>query len=62
MSELKPCPFCGSEMVCYDTDGLGSWVICVDCGASCGRTVNKGRGTREKVIEKWNRRAGDETD
>ena len=68
MSEikLKPCPFCGGEAVIHVGDGV--CVICKECecrtislvdvnlqGKPCG-------GAIYRVIEKWNRRADNETD
>lgn len=55
MSELKPCPFCGSEKVkVYDHFWKYS-VNCLDCGASTGISDGK-----KEAIEKWNRRPGPE--
>ena len=55
MSELKPCPFCGSEasLVWMDDEELDlCWVECGRCGAStvfCGQP--------ELAIDAWNTRA-----
>lgn len=62
--ELKPCPFCGSKAVVHVNDGVR--VVCTECkagtivlvdGYSQGRPTGSAVG---KVIEKWNRRAGNE--
>ena len=36
MSELKPCPFCGTSVVGIEHDGLYRWVECgnMDCNAA----------------------------
>ena len=58
MSELKPCPFCGSDDVALDEFayriGDGEWeskVICYECHA------NTGFYTKQEAVEAWNRRA-----
>ena len=68
MSEikLKPCPFCGGEAVIHVGEGVCA--ICKECGC---RTINlvdgnsHGKpcgGAIHRVIDKWNRRADNETD
>lgn len=56
MSELKPCPFCGSLNVhaIYAPD---CWVKCLDCGAG-----GPERNSIETAAEAWNGRQNDETD
>lgn len=55
MTELKPCPFCGSEDVqLTGTDLTGWYVICWDCGGRGGLAHRQ-----EKAIEKWNDRKGE---
>lgn len=53
-SELKPCPFCGSQDVDYaeaeDIDG--SFVMCFECG-----TTSPVVDSKEKARDIWNRRA-----
>jgi len=34
MSELKPCPFCGSEAARIELDGGFAWGECMKCGAT----------------------------
>ncbi len=66
MSEikLKPCPFCGGQAVIHVGDGV--CVICKECGC---RTISLIDGNSQgkpcggaiyRVIEKWNRRAGEQ--
>lgn len=60
MSELKPCPFCGSDygIVLGRIDNLESFaVVCTKCFASTCRCNND-----RKAIEAWNRRAEDGKD
>lgn len=67
MSELKPCPFCGSdaELRSYiDNGGKKSWnVRCKNmCVVTCGHRNEKGvwRPTlRKEAIKAWNRRVDD---
>ena len=64
MSELKPCPFCGSEDVHIDVAvpryGLLYYAVCDCCGArskSFG-VVNQSESTAQtKAKLAWNRRA-----
>jgi len=63
MNELKPCPFCGSEVELRGSEkeltsgeNISYWyVICPECGASV-------YGSKDKAtaIEAWNTRAKDE--
>lgn len=66
MSEikLKPCPLCGGEAVI--SVGKGVCVICRECGC---RTISLIDGNSQgkscggaiyRVIDKWNRRAGEQ--
>lgn len=56
MSELKPCPFCGSSRVTGVTSAdetrlFREFVCCEDCGAST--TLHE---TKQQAIEFWNTR------
>lgn len=56
MKELKPCPFCGGEAICYDYAPTWAtthkWVVeCSICGANIPLYKIK-----EEAIEAWNRR------
>jgi len=56
-SELKPCPFCGSENIDargWSSIGNISGPACDDCGASAGK-VSKSNADN---ITAWNTRAG----
>lgn len=61
-NELKQCPFCGCEALCYETysiprivlDGPCSYSIyCGDCG------IDLIRESREEAIQAWNKRIPD---
>ena len=53
MSELKPCPFCGSSNVAINAPfGVACYVICRDCGA-----MTAWGESDEEVNKAWNRRA-----
>lgn len=50
MDELKPCPFCGNSVEIVP-EGDYVEIVCEDCG------IAMDRGSYERVIEDWNRRA-----
>jgi Lar family restriction alleviation protein len=52
MTELKPCPFCGSRKTRLQGCSYAYWVTCEECEASIGVYI-----TEEKAIEAWNKRA-----
>lgn len=51
-TELKPCPFCGSESFFYDSNEDGVAVECNGCLAKGPRA-----STWNEAERKWNRRA-----
>ena len=63
MSELKPCPFCGSNQVkIFAFQDGGVCVKCLSClcqtqtySDGCIADARK-KSAFEKVVEKWNRR------
>jgi Lar family restriction alleviation protein len=63
MSEvkLKPCPFCGKNEIsiwCADTvNHMTRYMIGCECGARMNGIMDE---DKENVIERWNRRAGEE--
>lgn len=66
MTELKPCPFCGGEGKLI----LGTYMMGVPCkiecqNESCGAEMSRFSRSdipklKKLVINKWNRRVGDE--
>lgn len=65
MSELKPCPFCGSREIFVVEGSTFRWRTgeCNRCGARCGevriRTVDPlptRDEIRDLVVEEWNKR------
>ena len=58
MPDLKPCPFCGDAPYLnshYVAQGKKQWAVQCRCGARFFFTDRK-----QKAIEAWNRRAGEE--
>lgn len=55
--ELKPCPFCGSIALLFDSDGE-SFASCINtrCGAEGCLVV----GDKEEAVKRWNRRVHDD--
>lgn len=67
MSELKPCPFCGSEPILIYFNGLTPstvqhYQVAVSCdGDTCNCSPRTAYETSEEsAIKAWNRRANDE--
>lgn len=62
MTELKPCPFCGSrEHVQTGRATVPTYFTFVECNR-CGACVFfEGKEMRKDTIKAWNRRANDET-
>ena len=52
MTELKPCPFCGSSPVEFEIEPMWWYIECLsdDC------KIRMVAHSREEVEEKWNRR------
>ena len=61
MTELKPCPFCGSEDIKlrhYKVNDYDWWyVACVKCRIAIDPMLWDDCVSREEAIEIWNRRA-----
>lgn len=71
MTELKPCPFCGTDMMYVRFVTLKYMkptikaIVCSRCGASMSADANaldnpSETALQDYIIEKWNRRADDE--
>ena len=52
MTELKPCPFCGSKKIQDNYDWGYFWVECKDCKCKGPDSFED----YEKALQKWNRR------
>lgn len=53
--ELKPCPFCGGEVVVDKPKGMPvTFILCGKCGACVSF---RGKGIKPATIAAWNRRA-----
>lgn len=65
MSELLPCPHCGSERITVhiDKSWIPDWFLsraaCGKCGAMIDREGYPKSDAMERVIEAWNRRTND---
>ena len=62
MEELKPCPFCGGQakLKHYKLRNNDWWyVACEGCNIVLDPLFFNVGQTKEEVIEKWNRRAGE---
>ena len=56
--ELKPCPFCGSNLIKLENMGWPS-VYCIKCGAKVAGMGYAEDGAKS-AIKKWNRRQTNE--
>ncbi len=66
MSELKPCPFCGSPGVLEGGDFIGGWnertgprpykVECTNLWCIASYMIGAVFETKEEAMEAWNRR------
>ena len=63
MTELKPCPFCGSEdaqVKLYSEKGVRFWYVsCENCEISLDPMFWNDNQTKEEAIAKWNRRVNE---
>lgn len=61
MNELKPCPFCGEkEIAIYLYEKIYGIEVYKACCTKCSAQFY--RGTREELIEAWERRTDDGDD
>lgn len=63
MTELKPCPFCGSDQVGHATGTAYEqflFVACHECEAQGPPTAYEGKDCKERAAENWNRRVAHE--
>lgn len=58
VEKLKPCPFCGNEYISVvpAAHKCVYWCKCEECGVSTNCLDDK-----QKAIDFWNRRVGDES-
>ena len=63
MTELKPCPFCGSTdvhlLACINIREPEKMIFCMKCGA--GMISGWFKEEDERLIEMWNRRMKNDT-
>ena len=55
MMKLKPCPFCGGEVLGVFVNRNGFYVVCYGCN-TCGPE----KPLQVEAEEAWNRRVGDD--
>ena len=64
MKELKPCPFCGGEPLLEPYEVRKGYEASIQCNSCLGRmitiTYDDKKTAVKKVIEAWNRRAGEQ--
>ena len=52
MTALRPCPFCGSEVLFIQRTETGRvYIACVECGSRSGNY-----GKKQDAVRAWNRR------
>lgn len=68
MSELKPCPFCGTELEeeyqTYHTreDSVRFFIKCYECGCNIGEFDGRFDDEPQQAIDAWNTRTEKERD
>lgn len=61
MSELKPCPFCGSKAEIEENSNIYSKAFRVKCTNIYQCAIKQDQwNLKEKSIESWNRRVNDD--
>lgn len=61
MTELKPCPFCGSTNLRVAQNYLERYsILCLDCTMIVFGRDDTDRGKKDELVEAWNRRAESE--
>lgn len=61
MSDLKPCPFCGSAGEIEHKKYLNTWIVqCSNQTCFASYMIGWDYDTEEEAVEGWNRRAEDE--
>lgn len=62
MTEIKPCPFCGSEATFRYKEGLDTWIVeCSNTSCPASYMIGMDYDTQEEAVEVWNRRAENAT-
>lgn len=61
MSDLKPCPFCGSEAVVNYKQALGTWIVeCTNSYCPASYMIGMDYDTKLEAVDAWNRRPNNE--
>ena len=61
MTELKPCPFCGSKASLHEKPAKQAWIVeCTNGTCPASYMIGWDYETEKEAIEAWNRRAKDE--
>ena len=60
MSELKPCPFCGSKGVLNQKECVGTWIVeCSNQTCFASYMIGWDYDSPLEAVKAWNTRAGD---